>query len=251
MVELGEPFLLVDELTKDTFLSRLSEKTRIQTGHGYVEFEAIRKREFGEIVSSSTRSNFLLLKPEIPDFIEKLKRGPQIITIKDIALICGYCGVSPGKTIVEGGGGSGAATIFLATLLGKEGKLHTYEIREDFLKLVRDNLERAGLSERVDLKLSDIYSGITEENVDAIVLDVPEPWRVCGNAHSALKKGGFLACYIPTSNQVERLVTEQEFFQDFRVFTAIEYEWQAKAGATRPKNTGLVHTGFICIARKL
>ncbi|MFH0962370.1 MAG: tRNA (adenine-N1)-methyltransferase [archaeon] len=251
MVELGESFLIVDEQTRDAFLSRLSAKTRIQTGHGFVDAERLSKSSFGETIQSSTRDNFILLRPELPDFIEKLRRGPQIITIKDISSIAGYCGVSPGKKVVEGGGGSGAATIFLANLVGSEGKVHTYEIREDFFSLVRDNLERSGLSGRVELKLADVYAGIVEENVDVVLLDVPEPWRAAGHAHSALKLGGFFACYLPTANQVERLVIEQEFFKEFRVFTIIEYDWQVKLGATRPKNTGLVHTGFICIARKL
>lgn len=250
MVELGEPFLLIDEQTKDAFLSRLSERTKIQTGHGFIDTERLAKKGFGETIQSSTRDNFLLLKPELPDFIEKLRRGPQIITVKDVSSIAGHCGISPGKTIVEGGGGSGAATIFLANLVGENGRVHTYEIREDFFKLVKENLERAGLAERVELKLADVYAGISEENVDVVVLDVPEPWRAAGHAHSALKLGGFLACYLPTANQVERLVVEQEFFRDFRVFTVIEYDWQVKPGATRPKNMGLVHTGFICISRK-
>jgi len=251
MVELGEPFLLIDEKTQDSFVGSLSERTIVQTGHGYIDSARLKNSSFGETIQSSTRDNFLLLRPELPDFIEKLRRGPQIITIKDIASISGYCGISPGKIVVEGGGGSGAATIFLANLVGESGKIHTYEIREDFMKLVSDNLLKAGLLGRVDLKNADIYEGIREENVDAIVLDVPEPWRVCAHAKGALKAGGFLACYIPTANQVERLVTEQDSFQNFRVYTVIEYEWQAKAGATRPKNTGLVHTGFICISRKL
>jgi tRNA (adenine57-N1/adenine58-N1)-methyltransferase catalytic subunit len=252
MVDLGEPVLLVDEQNGDTFLARLSERTRIQTGHGYVEAEKIKARNFGEIVQSSTRGNFFLMKPSIPDFFDKLKRGPQIITLKDLGAIAAHCGLSPGQRIVEGGGGTGAASTFYASLVGKEGKLFTYEIREDFLELVKINLERAGLSERVELKKADIYEGISEEGVDAVLLDVPEPWRVLSHAHSALKPGGYLACYIPTTGQMERLVTaEGNPFLNFRCFASIEYDWQVKPGATRPKNMGLVHTGFICLARKI
>jgi tRNA (adenine57-N1/adenine58-N1)-methyltransferase len=252
MVELGEPVLLLDEKNGDTFLTRLSERTRVQTGHGAVEAEKIKSRNFGEIVQSSTRDNFLLLRPSVPDLFDKLKRGPQIITLKDLGAIAAYCGITPGQKLVEGGGGTGAATTFFASLIGSEGKVFTYEIRDDFLELVKTNLERAGLTGRVDLKKADIYDGIIEENVDVIVLDVPEPWRVLSHAHSALKSGGYLACYIPTTGQMENLVTaEGNPFQNFRCFSSIEHEWQVKPGATRPKNMGLVHTGFICIARKI
>lgn len=250
-IQLGEPVLLIDEQTKDSFLTRLSERTKMQTGHGYIDAEKIRNREFGDTIQSSTRDNFLLLRPGIPDFYDKLKRGPQIITLKDIGAVAAHCGISPGQRIVEGGGGTGAATVFLANIVGESGRIHTYEIREDFAKLVKENLEKAGLAGRVDLKIDDIYNGIDEKEVDTIVLDVPEPWRVCEFAKESLRAGGWLACYVPTTNQVERLVTEQQHFAEFRVFTVIEYEWQAKAGATRPKNMGLVHTGFICLARKL
>ncbi len=252
-IELGDAVLLVDEESGDTFLVRVSERTRVMTGHGFIDAGEILRRNYGDIIHSSTRGNFLAIKPSVPDFVEKLRRGPQIITLKDMGSIAAYCGIGPGQKVIEGGGGSGAATVFLASLVGPEGKVHCYEIREDFLKLVEENVSRSGLSDRVDLKLADVYLGIAERDADAVLLDIPEPWRMLAHASDALRAGGYLACYVPTTDQMERLVCSDPEgpFKSFRCFAVIEMEYQVKANATRPKNMGLVHTGFICIARKL
>ena len=51
-------------------------------------------------------------------------------------------------------------------------------------------------------------TGISEKNLDAIILDIPNPWDVVEHAYKALKPGGYLCTYSPLSSQVENTVKE-------------------------------------------
>ena len=43
--------------------------------------------------------------------------------------------------------------------------------------------------------------GIDEQDLDRILLDLPEPWNVVPLAARALRPGGILLAYLPTINQ--------------------------------------------------
>src|SRR5438093_1324978 len=51
----------------------------------------------------------------------------------------------------------------------------------------------------------DVYAGIDETDLDRVVLDLPEPWRVVKHAEAALHPGGIIAAYLPTIGQVAHL----------------------------------------------
>ena len=72
----------------------------------------------------------------------------------------------------------------------------TYEIRKDFINIVKTNIEFLGL-DNIKIKNKNIYTGITEKNVDVVILDLPEPWQAINSAKKALKVGGFLVSYSP------------------------------------------------------
>jgi hypothetical protein len=46
-------------------------------------------------------------------------------------------------------------------------------------------------------------------NLDRVMLDLPEPWRVVKHAEAALHPGGILLAYLPTIGQVARLREEK------------------------------------------
>src|SRR5262249_58208939 len=54
----------------------------------------------------------------------------------------------------------------------------------------------------------DVYEGINEQDLDRVVLDLPEPWRVVKHAVEALRPGGILTAYLPTILQVGPLREE-------------------------------------------
>ncbi len=64
---------------------------------------------------------------------------------KDIGFILTSMSVGPDQTILEAGTGSGSMTVALAYAVGANGRVITYEKREEFQNLARKNVERLGL----------------------------------------------------------------------------------------------------------
>jgi tRNA (adenine57-N1/adenine58-N1)-methyltransferase len=199
------------------------------------------------------RNQYWLLPSKVLDHLDTMTRKAQIILPKDSALIALYCNLSPGANVIEGGLGSGALTIFLLSLVGASGKVTTYEKREDFAKVGKRNIENACLSESWVLKMKDITKGISEKNMDAVILDIPEPWLAVDHAHSALSSGGALACYVPTTNQVEKVVKEIQAhpFIDIHTHETLHREMIVGSGGIRPSFEMLGHTGYITVAKKV
>jgi tRNA (adenine57-N1/adenine58-N1)-methyltransferase len=110
------------------------------------------------------------------------------------------------------------------------------------------------MSSNLIIREANIYDGIFEADVDRIVLDLPEPWRVVPHALDRLRSGGVIACYSPSIIQVQRTV---EALEETRGFTQIESlevlyrPWQIKGQAVRPVQQMVSHTAFLTFARRL
>ena len=76
--------------------------------------------------------------------------------------------------------------------------------------LAEKNLAKLGLSERITFKNRDIQEGFDETNVDALFLDVQNPYDFLSQARRALKPGGFFGSLLPTANQVTQLIAALE-----------------------------------------
>ena len=95
----------------------------------------------------------------------------------------------------------------LLRAIGDAGLLISYEIREDFAELAQKNVARYfGPAPNWTVKLSDVATDLAENDIDRVILDLPEPWQVIERAWTALRPGGFLLCYLPTVLQVKSLV---------------------------------------------
>lgn len=226
----------------------------LNTGKGSLDLGNAIGKNYGDLLQTNQGASVKILCPRFSDIFYGVVRGPQIITMKDAGLIAAYSGLGPGDVVVEGGSGSGAMTVFLAHLIQPSGRVYSYEIRPEFAELASSNVRASGFSGVVVPKTKSIYEGIEERNVDVVMLDVPEPWRVLPHAEKALKPGGYLISYLPTVDQMERFGVEVYSLKGFAEFSAIEAivrEYQVKPGATRPQTKGLMHTGFLCFARKV
>ena len=85
------------------------------------------------------------------------------------------CAIEPGQRILEAGIGSGSLTIALASTVAPTGMVISYDIREEFISHAMKNLTQAKLAKYVTTKIKDVTIGIEETNLDAIILDIPEP----------------------------------------------------------------------------
>ncbi len=198
--------LLIDEEGKYMFFDESDERKDIHTRFGIISRNDIMNAKQGNTIKSKIGKKFVVLEANFADKFETIKRGPQIITLKDAAIIAAFMGISLGYKIIEAGSGSGALTSYLANIVKPTGKIYSYERREDFLKIAKENVKMFGLSKFVEFKNKSTHDGIEEKNVDAVILDMPDPWNSIKNAENALKTGGFLACYLPNLIQVEELL---------------------------------------------
>jgi tRNA (adenine57-N1/adenine58-N1)-methyltransferase len=238
------------ELLKGPKKLTLALGDKVNTETGVLDLDKIKKLKIGDEFEFN-KQKFKLLKPRFVDVFRSIRRGPQIITLKDAAIIAVMTGMSSGDKVVEAGAGSGALTSVLANQVKPGGKVYSYEYREDFYELAKNNLKNAKLSEFVELKKKDIYQGIDERDVDVVVLDVPEPWRAVDHAKKALVPGGFLVCYIPTTNQLIELANQNwtGFFERFALEVNLRF-MNLKPVAVRPATKGLTHTGYLVFARR-
>jgi tRNA (adenine57-N1/adenine58-N1)-methyltransferase len=210
----------------------------------------------GQAVGSTVNigsATFTVLTSTVLDKVNAIERKAQIVVPRDAALMALHANVRAGDVVVEGGAGSGAMSIVLLHLLRPGGRLITYELREDHAELARANVERAGLSEGHEIKMGDVTTSITETDLDAVILDVPQPWKAVPGCKMALKAGGSLVSYSPTVGQVERThsALKADGLAQVRTFEVLERELVVNAGGTRPSFDMLGHTGYITVARKL
>jgi tRNA (adenine57-N1/adenine58-N1)-methyltransferase len=243
-------FLYMDR--KRTYLVRVEAEKSFHTHKGYIQLGDLIGKEYGTRIASSMGKEFVALKPTLRDYIFKTSRRTQISYPKDIALIIMYSGIGPGSRVVEAGTGTGALTSAIAHYIKPTGKVYTYEVRQEFQKNAKKNLERAGLLEYVELKEGDVTEGIEETDLDAVILDMATPWLVVPHAYSALKGSGMLVSFSPTIDQVVKVVealAEHGFVGVETVETLIRF-MQVERGKTRPQTVMTGHTGYLTFARK-
>jgi tRNA (adenine57-N1/adenine58-N1)-methyltransferase len=198
-------------------------------------------------------ANFQVDRPVLSDFLGHLRRRAQIVTPKDAMFLLYLAGVGPGSRVAEAGSGSGALTTVLAFAVGETGSVDTFDRRDDFLEVARQNVASAGLAGRTRFHRRDVATeGLEGGPYDSVVLDLPEPWEVLASAKAALRPGGWVATYTPTYNQLERTVRSlrEHGFQDVRSLELIERELHVGDGGTRPAFDMLGHTGFLSGGRR-
>ncbi len=213
-----------------------TDRTEIQTDKGLVK-----TIEEDGIVKTSKGEEFLQCSPNRYDLFEKMKRGPQIITLKDGSYILARMGVDKDTTVIDAGGGSGFLTCFLAL---HSRKVYSYERRKEFCDIIEKNIKLLGL-ENVEIKNKNIYNGFREE-ADAVTLDLLEPWKV---PLKNLKIGGMICCYCPTINQVMKIKKKKNVIIE-EVSEIMKREWRTD-DIERPKSKMIAHTGFLVFMRKI
>ena len=237
---------------RKTYLVKAEKGKTFHTHRGFIKFDDLIGKEYGSTVSSNLRTEFTVLKPLLRDYIMKSVRKTQIIYPKDIALIVMFSGIGPGSRIVEAGTGTGALTTALAHYVKPDGRVYSYEMREEFIKNAEKNLKRADLKDFVELKNKDVTVGIDESDVDAVILDLAIPWVVVPHAYTALRPCGTVVSFSPTIDQVVKTVEalKENNFVDIETSECLLRRMQTERGKTRPQTLMTGHTGYITFARK-
>jgi len=242
-------------LTSDgkRFIVTLRAGARLQTHHGYLEHDDLIGKPYGSTVSSHLNRPFHLLSPSIYDELMGLKRISQIIYPKEIGQILLKLNLGPTSRVIEAGTGSGALTMALAHRVQPKGRVYSYEIRPRMLRVAEANLRRVGLDDYVEFIERDIADGFTVTDVDALFLDVREPWRYLAQVCAALRDNGAFGALVPTTNQVSRLLSELNLypFTDIDVSETLERHYKPVPERLRPEDVMVGHTGYLLFARKI
>ncbi|MEM2843612.1 MAG: tRNA (adenine-N1)-methyltransferase [Candidatus Bathyarchaeia archaeon] len=242
--------LYFDEKRK--WLVKVLEGREFHTHKGIIKLSNLINHRFGERIESSLKVDFWILKPTLYDYIMHAERPTQIIYPKDIGLILVKLDISSGKKVIEAGTGSGALTMALANAVKPSGIVYTYEVEDRFIESAKRNLKKANLLDYVIIRKKSVKEGFIERNVDAIVMDISEPWEVVPKAFEALKNGCSLASFSPTINQVEKTVEalKKAGFIDLSTIECLVRELRVEPGKTRPFTRMIGHTGYLTFARK-
>jgi tRNA (adenine57-N1/adenine58-N1)-methyltransferase catalytic subunit len=252
--EAGERVVLLDARGR-RYLVRLQAGGTFHFHGGAVPHDLILGSEEGTVVHSTTGARLVCLRPTLVDFVLKMPRGAQVVYPKDMGAIVVEADIAPGSQVLEAGTGSGALTIALSRATGPEGRIVSYEAREDFHDKARANLEAffGKVPPWVDLRLGDVREvAATGESFDRVVLDLPEPWAVLPEVAGVLRTGGILCTYLPTTNQIQQSVPAMESagFTDVATFEVLVRSWHVTERSVRPDHRMVAHTGFITVGRK-
>ncbi|MCC6300484.1 MAG: methyltransferase domain-containing protein [Anaerolineales bacterium] len=115
----------------------------------------------------------------------------------------------PGEKILEIGFGTGHCLLQLAQAVGQSGRVTGVDISDGMLGIARERLQKAGMGERVDLRLGDAadLNFIEAGSLDGVFMsftlelfDNPEIPRVLDECRRILKTGGRLAVVSMTKN---------------------------------------------------
>ncbi len=221
----------------------------LHTELGVIRLEGIAAKSPGDKICSHLGVEFVIQKPRAPDFFSHAKRTGAPMMPKDIGMIISYTGLCSFDHVLDAGTGSGILAIYLG---GIARKVISYEVKEDFIRIARNNIALAGLS-NIDLRLGDIVLEIQklDERFDVITLDTMDAARIIPHIPGVINPGGFLAAYSPFFEQAKdvRHAIEKTGFTQVKTIESIEREISFTERGTRPETTGVGHTGFITIAR--
>jgi tRNA (adenine57-N1/adenine58-N1)-methyltransferase catalytic subunit len=249
----GDLVLLISQDRKQ-FIVRLQAGSQLQTHRGCINHDDLLNQPLGREIYTHLDYPFVILEPSTCDLISELKRTTQIMYPKDIGYVLIRLNVRPDSRVVEAGTGSGGLTLAIARALGPSGRLYSYEVRPDVLRLAQKNLAGMGLADRVELKLRDIGDGLDETDADAVFLDLRDPGTYLPQALAALKDGGFFGAILPTTNQVSALLEVMEAQHNLgqiEVEEILVRPYKAVPARLRPADRMIAHTGYLVFARKV
>jgi tRNA (adenine57-N1/adenine58-N1)-methyltransferase len=250
---LGDHVLLVDAKRRRHLIT-LKAEGELHLHTGIVRHDDLIGSDEGITVRTTRGAQLIALRPTLAEYVLEMPRGAQVIYPKDLGPILMLGDIHPGARVLESGVGSGALTMALLRAVGPAGEVIGYEIRDDFAARARSNVEgMLGPDVPFTLEIRDSYDGLEHTDLDRVVLDLPEPWRIVKHAEDALVPGGILLAYLPTIGQVARFREELETsaFGMAQSLEVLQRTWHVEGQSVRPDHRMVAHTGFLTHARLL
>ena len=245
-------FVLISVSKDKKWMVKVEKGKDFHTHKGTIKLDDLIGLEFGSSIVNAKDAVFYLWKPIPYDYLEAITHSTQVIYQTDIAQIIFSAGVCSGTRVIEAGTGSGGLTSALARYVSPNGKVYSYDIKEQHQVVARKNVKKLGLDDFVEFKVRDVAQGFDEKDVDSVILDMPTPWNVIPKAREALAGGGILLVFVPTYGQVDQTLEKmvENNFLRIEAFEVIRRDLTTKIGAIRPTTRMVGFTAFLVIGRK-
>ena len=251
----GEQVLLIDQRGK-RHLIFLRKSETFHSDRGWISHDAVIGQPEGTWLRSSMGLRYVALRPTLAEFVLDMPRGAQVIYPKDLAMILFWADVYPGCRVLEAGMGSGALTLALLRVVGPDGRVITFEQREEFARRALANIHmRCGEVTNLTVRLGAVEDGVAdEEPVDRVVLDLPEPWKLAPAMARVLRPGGIFLSYVPTIIQAQQtadVLGRDRHWGLVETFETLFRPWNIEGQSVRPFHRMVAHTGFITVTRRV
>ena len=226
------------------------------THKGSIPHDALIGSPEGTAVTTTGGVTYLALRPLLADYVLSMPRGAAVVYPKDAGQVVHMADIFPGARVVEAGVGSGALTMSLLRAVGDEGRVSSYERRQDFADIARDNVESffGGPHPAWRLTVGDLATTPRRARRrpgrarHARALGLP------GRRVAALVPGGVLICYVATATQLSRTaeaMREHGTFTEPSAWESLVRGWHLEGLAVRPEHRMVGHTGFLVTTRRL
>ena len=188
-MEIDNRLVIISSESKK-YLSVITKGKEFITNDGKIEFDKI--KSLPTQIKSSTGKIFTIYVPSYKEFILLMKRGPQIIYPKDVGSILISGNINANSKVLEIGTGSGALTLFLASILGTNSKFYSLDISKKNQYRAKKTISRylSNYSsdfindiQFINTDLSDFKIDTVPFKFDTVITDVPEPWVFFENNH--------------------------------------------------------------------
>jgi tRNA (adenine57-N1/adenine58-N1)-methyltransferase len=251
----GEQVLLIDQRGR-RHLVMLRKGETFHSDRGWVAHDTMIGQADGSWVRTSKGTRYVVLRPTLAEYVLDMPRGAQVIYPKDLAMVMFWADIHPGARVLEAGMGSGALTLALLRAVGPDGKVISYEQREDFARRALANIQlRMGEVTNLAVRLRPVEEGLgEEEGVDRAVFDLPEPWHLVEPVARVLRSGGIFLSYVPTiiqSHQLSEALRRHRGYTLVETFETLFRPWNIDGNSVRPFHRMVAHTGFITVARRV
>lgn len=215
-IEAGDLIVVMESFDKLDFV--YAELGAIYSNrNGNFHHEDFIGKPFGGKVRSRDNRGYgfcYLLKPTPELWARSLNHRTQIVHELDQAQIIFQLGVRPNSTVVESGTGSGAMSHAFMRTIAPHGLLHSFEFNASRAEAAHKEFDKNGVSHLCQVHHKDVCGkgavpggfDLPGQTVDAIFLDLPEPWSAVPHAAFILKPNARLASYSPCVEQTQRTV---------------------------------------------